>query len=186
MLEGNSRFNDFLGSMSVLIDTFGRDEAKMLSEGRKLVAELVADGFWLPERFRQADSKGFKQYMLYRDRNLRFTVLCVVWNPGQSAPPHDHTIWGIIGQLQGAERSRDYFTPDSNGPMKIRQEEVLKPGETAVVAPSIGDIHDVTNVSDGVSISIHVYGGDLASVASRRRYYDAETGTPKAFVTSYH
>lgn len=186
MLEENARFDAFLEGLRNVMATSGDDEAALLDEGRGLMAQLVARDDWLPEEFAQPDPETFKQYMLHSEPDGAFTVLCVVWGKGQFAGAHDHSIWGIVGQLRGAERTRDYEAPQSGKPMKVRHEEILKPGQTCVIAPSTGDIHDVTNVYDGVSISIHVYGGNLAAVAERRSRYDAETGTSTPFKATYH
>jgi len=52
------------------------------------------------------------------------------------------------------------------------------------VSPTVGDIHRVANAfADRVSISIHVYGGNIGAV--RRAVYDAETGEEKPFVSGY-
>ena len=186
MLRENAKFDEFLDGLRKVIEVSGGDETAVLDKGRALMAQLVAQDDWLPEEFAKSDPESFKQYMLHRESDGAFTVLCVVWGKGQSAGAHDHSIWGIVGQLRGAERTRDYEPPQSGKAMTVRHEDILKPGQTCVIAPSTGDIHDVTNVYDGVSISIHVYGGDLTAVAERRSRYDAETGTSTPFKASYH
>ena len=186
MLEGNARFDEFLDGLRSLLATSGGDEAAVLEKGRALMARLVAQDDWLPEDYAQADPATFKQYMLHREPDGAFTVLCVVWDRGQLAGAHDHSIWGIVGQLRGAERTREYDAPEPGKPMTVRHEEVLQPGQTCVISPSTGDIHDVSNAHDGVSISIHAYGGDLAAVAGKRSRYEAETGTRTPFRATYH
>lgn len=184
MLVGNAKFDAFLARMAAVIDEGGSDEAHVIEHGRKVLADLVAVDDWLPAAFAEPHPEHFKQYMLHKEP--RFTVLCVVWGPNQSAIPHDHTVWGLIGQLRGAERTRNYEDPVPGQPLVLRSEEVLRPGETSVVAPSVGDVHDVENAIDGVSVSIHVYGGDLSSLADRRHRYDAESGKAIPFITSYY
>lgn len=184
MLVGNTVFDNFVATMKSLVKECDGREQEIIDRGRKELAKLVSDDTWLPKQYAEPDPKTFKQYMLFKDDD--FTVLCVVWGPGQSAGPHDHTVWGIIGQLRGAEMTRDYFDPEPGRPLQIRSESTLLPGQTAAVSPSIGDIHDVTNVADGISISIHAYGGDLSSLAPRRRRFDAATGDLMPFKSSYH
>lgn len=186
MLVGNPTFDLFLKRMEAVVEASGGDEAYVIEHGRPVLAELVSSDDWLPDAFAVPHPDHFKQYMLYQEPEKRFSVICVVWAPGQSAVPHDHTVWGLIGQLRGAERTRSYEDPVPGAPLVLRSEEVLQPGESAVVAPSVGDVHDVENAVDGISISIHVYGGDLSSLADRRHRYDAKTGTVIPFVTSYY
>lgn len=51
-------------------------------------------------------------------------------------------------------------------------------------AERIGDIHRVRNAyDDRVSISIHLYGGNIGRI--RRSVYSADTGQRKEFVSGY-
>lgn len=186
MLKNNARFDRFLAGFEKVLSTDTADEVQILDRSRALMAELVEHDDWLPSEFAESDPKSFKQYMLHRDPDGRFTVLCVVWGPNQKAGAHDHSIWGVVGQLRGAERTREYDLPAPGEPLVLRHEEILRPGETCVVSPALGDIHDVSNASDGVSISIHAYGGDLSKVADRRSRYDPTSGKVTPFEASYH
>jgi predicted metal-dependent enzyme (double-stranded beta helix superfamily) len=106
-----------------------------------------------------------------------------VWGPGQKTPVHDHTVWGLVGQLRGAERETMY-TRDGDGPLVVGDSAVLKPGGLTAVSPSIGDIHVVANdMTDQASISIHVYGANIGAVA--RHVFVPETGEVKDFVSGY-
>ena len=186
MLTDNAVFDAFVARMGDLIDRSGGREAEILRPGQKLLADLVSDDSWLPADVAEPHPDHFKQYMLYSEPRKRFSVLSVVWAPGQSATAHNHTVWGLIGQLRGAEVTREYDDPEPGRPLRVRSETVLRPGETTAVSPEVGDIHDVANAVEGISVSIHVYGGDLASLADRRNRYDPSTGTVTPFIASYY
>ena len=49
-----------------------------------------------------------------------------------------------------------------------------RPGHVEVIVPSVEDIHSVTAVGDGPTISIHVYGADIERLGSSiyRRFDD--------------
>jgi predicted metal-dependent enzyme (double-stranded beta helix superfamily) len=52
------------------------------------------------------------------------------------------------------------------------------------VSPHLGDIHMVANaLPDRPSISIHLYGGNIATV--RRHGFDPTTGAAREFVSGY-
>ncbi|MGH8818014.1 MAG: cysteine dioxygenase, partial [Achromobacter pestifer] len=52
------------------------------------------------------------------------------------------------------------------------------------LSPEEGDIHRVSNAfADRVSISVHLYGGNIGAVS--RHVYDPATGQPKPFVSGY-
>jgi 3-mercaptopropionate dioxygenase len=186
VLVGNVTLDRFVQRMDTLIAESNGDEARILDEGQHLLRELVASDDWLPDDYAQPDADRFKQYVLHNVPGKDFTILCVVWGPGQAATPHNHTVWGMVGQLRGAELNRSYETPVAGEPMRLRSETTLMPGQTIALSPRIGDIHDVTNVADGVSVSIHVYGGDLERVAHRRNRFDAQTGEALPFHAQYY
>jgi predicted metal-dependent enzyme (double-stranded beta helix superfamily) len=96
---------------------------------------------------------------------------------------HDHTVWGLIGMLRGAEYSQGYVL-DAQGRAQPQGEAVrLDVGDVEAVSPTVGDLHRVHNAhADRVSISIHVYGANIGAV--RRHTYPTEGGR-KPFVSGY-
>jgi predicted metal-dependent enzyme (double-stranded beta helix superfamily) len=175
------RLSDFVADLSDLLDQTD-EEAVLLREGAALLAHLVAVDDWLPEPQSQPDLVRYQQYLLHRDPTGRFSVVSFVWGPGQATPIHDHTVWGLVGVLRGAELSQGYARRDcSLAPAgEVRR---LETGQVETVSPTVGDIHRVANAfDDRVSISIHVYGADIGTV--RRSTYDAE-GRPKTFISGY-
>jgi predicted metal-dependent enzyme (double-stranded beta helix superfamily) len=55
-------------------------------------------------------------------------------------------------------------------------------GQVGAVSPLIGDWHRVSNGSDGISISIHVYGGNIGKIS---RYCLGEKGNVIDFISGY-
>ncbi|MDY0747733.1 cysteine dioxygenase [Paucibacter sp. R3-3] len=173
----------FVRAFEHLLDE-GPSEAEIRRRGALLLAGLVQRDDWLPLAFARPDLARYRQLPLHRDAAGRFSVVSFVWGPGQATPIHDHTVWGLIGMLRGAEYSQGYrfigpgqMVPD--GP-PVR----LEPGQVEAVSPAIGDIHRVRNAyEDRVSISIHIYGGDIGTV--QRSIYDEADGSSRPFVSGY-
>ena len=157
------------------------DEAVILNDGGALLARLVATDDWLPASHAEPDVARYRQYLLHSDPGGRFSIVSFVWGPGQSTPVHDHTVWGLVGVLRGAETSES-FERRATGLHWIRTDR-LEAGEVEAISPRIGDIHRVTNAhADRVSVSIHVYGADIGIV--ERHIFDA-AGHSRAFVSGY-
>ena len=176
-----ARLRDFVTAFTRLIDA-DRAEADVLKDGAALLRDLVAVDDWLPPAFAAADPARYQQHLLHCDPLERFSVVSFVWGPGQRTPIHNHTVWGLIGMLRGAETSQPFERLDGDlspaGPPHR-----LQPGKVEAVSPRIGDIHQVANAfADKVSISIHVYGGNIGAV---RRSTFGEDGQAKAFVSGY-
>jgi predicted metal-dependent enzyme (double-stranded beta helix superfamily) len=179
------RFRDFVARFAALVDAHGADEHRIFTDGEPLVAALVSHDDWLPEAFAAPSPESYRQYLLYCDPRERFSVVSFVWGPGQRTPVHDHTVWGMIGVLRGAELCEEYDAPSSGRPMAPRGRHRVGPGEVDKVSPTIGDIHVVANaLADRPSVSIHVYGANIGAV--RRHVFDPATGASRRFVSGYH
>jgi predicted metal-dependent enzyme (double-stranded beta helix superfamily) len=172
----------FVTGMTGLADSADGDEEAMIDGTRSLLAELIADDDWLPGEFAQ-EGDTYRQYLLHCDPKQRFSVVSFVWGPGQTTPIHDHTVWGLIGMLRGAETGQR-FTLGENGNLTAGKEEKLEQGAIEVVSPTRGDVHKVSNaLADRASISIHVYGANIGAVS--RHVFDPLTGAPKEFISGY-
>ena len=177
---GLVKLEAFIRAIDTLLDRTA-DEREILVEARAHLARLVRTDDWLPERYAQPDPSRYRQYLLYRDPNARFSVVSFVWGPGQATPIHNHTVWGLVGMLRGAEIAERY--EPYGGPLRLVGSDRLEAGDVDAVSPGIGDLHRVSNaLADGISISIHVYGADIGAV--ERATYDI-AGTPKPFVSGY-
>jgi len=176
------RLQQFIAQLS---DTIARsaDEAALLAGATPLLQSLVAHDDWLPQALAQPHPAHYQQFLLHADPAGRFCVVSFVWGPGQGTPIHDHTVWGLIGMLRGAEEGQ-HFARDTEGRWQADgPPQALHPGEVQAVSPSIGDVHRVRNLlADQVSISIHVYGADIGKV---QRHVFTEDGGVKPFVSGY-
>ena len=177
-------FDKFVKAFTEVVDRSGGDEAQVLAEGRKLLAELVRKDDWLPEQYAQPHPQYYQQYLLHADPQDRFSVVSFVWGPGQKTPIHNHTVWALIGMLRGSERAENFALGEDGAEMRALGVDVLEPGVVESLSPSTGDIHRVSNLyDDKVSISIHVYGGNIGRIS--RHVFDASTSALKPFISGY-
>lgn len=176
------RLDRFVQALTALVSDADNLPAQVLERTAPLMRELVAVDDWLPDAMAVPHEKFYQQYLLYADPQDRFSVVSFVWGPGQQTPVHDHTVWGIIGMLRGAEIGQRYRFGDA-GLVADGTPLRLDPGDLDIVSPDIGDVHQVMNAyQDRVSISIHVYGGNIGKI--RRHVFQAD-GSAKDFVSGY-
>jgi len=179
-----ARLRDFIQSFTRLIEQAGDDEERIFADGKKLLAELVSHDDWLPDDFAQPSPERYQQYLLYCDPMERFSVVSFVWGPGQTTPVHDHTVWGMVGVMRGAEACEEFGLEPAAGRLRSRGTHQLPPGGIDLVSPRIGDIHKVSNaLADRASISIHIYGANIGAV--KRHVFEPDTGRKKTFVSGY-
>jgi predicted metal-dependent enzyme (double-stranded beta helix superfamily) len=106
-------------------------------------------------------------HTLHVEPDGSFSIIALVWRPGQLTRIHDHVTWCAFGVIQGVEHE-DLFDAELN--LVSRHENHV--GDVSGFAPP-GDIHRVHNTSGTTAISIHIYGTDITRIgSSARRYYD--------------
>jgi predicted metal-dependent enzyme (double-stranded beta helix superfamily) len=109
----------------------------------------------------------YQGHTLYVEPGGSFSIVALVWRPGQITRIHDHITWCTFGVIQGVEHE-ELFDADLN----LIGRSANQVGDVSGFAPP-GDIHRVHNTGDTTAISIHVYGTDVTRVgSSARRYYD--------------
>jgi predicted metal-dependent enzyme (double-stranded beta helix superfamily) len=85
------------------------------------------------------------------------TVLNVVWAPGMSIWPHDHSMWAAIGIYTGREDNT--FFRRADGGIEPRRTRELSTADVVLLGDDV--IHAVHNPLGEFTGSIHVYGGDF-------------------------
>lgn len=180
-----ARLRDYVQRFTRMLDEVGNDdEPRILQAGEPLLAALVAHDDWLPAEYARPGEDSYRQYLLYCDPRERFSVVSFVWGPGQATPVHDHTVWGMIGMMRGAETCEEFDCAALGASLRTGAKHALRPGEIDKVSPRIGDIHRVANaLADRPSISIHVYGANIGAVS--RHVFAAASGAIQPFVSGY-
>jgi predicted metal-dependent enzyme (double-stranded beta helix superfamily) len=185
MMEQNmseGKLLTFVKEMSMLLNE-NPSEPIIFTKGKNLLEKLIAVDDWLPEEFTKPHPQYYQQYLLYADPLDRFSIVSFVWGPGQKTPIHNHTVWGMVGQLRGEERGTPYYR-QANGVFEPGKACISSPGHVDTVSPDTHDIHVVeNNMADKTSISIHVYGGNIGRI--HRSVFDPVTSAEKSFVSGY-
>src|SRR5690606_4007931 len=113
----------------------GGEELSALAGAKELLGRLIACDAWLPDEFAQPHPEHYQQYLLYCDPFERFSLVSFVWGPGQRTPIHDHTVWGVIGMLRGAEVSESFELSGRGEAPRATGSVRLEPGQIEAVSP---------------------------------------------------
>jgi 3-mercaptopropionate dioxygenase len=174
-------FATFLDGMDALVATQS-SEAHTLHHAETRLHDLLTCAPWLPAEYMRANPDKYQQLALYVDPQSRYSVVSFVWGPGQATPIHNHTVWGLVGVLDGEETCEE-FTCDASGAWRPSHAHPLPRGSIDRVSPTIGDVHRVSNAMAGqTTVSIHVYGGDIGRI--ERSVFETD-GTVRPFVSGY-
>jgi 3-mercaptopropionate dioxygenase len=126
----------------------------------------------LTDEQRRGDADGYRSHVLHAEPDGSFSIVALVWRPGQVTPVHDHVTWCVFGVVQGVEHEELFTLEEARGVLVPAGTKTNTAGEVSGFAPP-GDIHRVRNAGDDTAISIHVYGTDVSRIGSSvRRYYD--------------
>ena len=141
------------------------------SETAQLVAEQLRRHLPTPDLLtaeqRLGSADGYRSHTLHVEPDGSFSIVGLVWRPGQVTRIHDHMTWCVFGVIQGVEHE-DLFDADLN----LIGSSDNRTGDVSGFAPP-GDIHRVHNTTDTTAISIHIYGTDVTRIgSSARRFYD--------------
>jgi predicted metal-dependent enzyme (double-stranded beta helix superfamily) len=140
------------------------DTAQLVTE--ELREELPTPDLLTPEQ-RAGSPDGYRTHTLHVEPDGSFSIVALVWRPGQLTPIHDHMTWCVFVVIQGVEHEELY---DAELNVIGRSDNYV--GDVSGFAPP-GDIHRVNNTGDTTAISIHIYGTDVTRIGSSvRRYYD--------------
>jgi len=141
-----------------------------------LVAERLRQHLPAPDVLtaaqRAGDPSGYSCHLLHCEADGSFSLVALVWLPGQATPVHDHVTWCVTGVIQGTEHEERYVLTKAG---HLEQEGVSTNfvGDVSGLAPP-GDIHRVRNAGAETAISLHIYGTDVSRLGSSvRRVYGA-------------
>jgi len=151
-----------------------KDTSHILREGRLLLTELLGRRDWFAEFLNrlltdrtllagQKPSLWPNEITLYRHPDASFVVLAYIWEPYAIDTIHDHGSWGIVGAYINKIRERKYRRLDEGtlegyAELEESADRILSPREITVVRPLDEGIHQMENLSDGVAITVNVYG----------------------------
>ncbi|MFC9464858.1 cysteine dioxygenase family protein [Streptomyces coelicoflavus] len=116
------------------------------------------------------DADRYRQHVLHAEEDGGFSIVSLVWLPGQRTSIHDHVSWCVTGVHRGREHERRYelIPGDPVGRLVPTRDVVNEQGQVCGFAPP-GDIHRVWNGGTGKAISLHVYGADITRLGTSIR-----------------
>jgi predicted metal-dependent enzyme (double-stranded beta helix superfamily) len=143
-----------------------------------LLRPALADASLLEERHCEPAEDRYRQHLVHVHPAGRYSIVALVWKPGQATPIHDHRCWCVVGVWRGLERETAYdLHGDGESTYLVRRNSmVAAPGDVGVLVPPEEDIHRVENCGTALAVSIHVYGADISVHGSSINHtFDDET-----------
>lgn len=167
-------FEDFANELERLLDTTGSYNEiirnctmymKKLISNRELISQQTIDDIM----------SGSIDNTVYSSKRNDFVVQIFTWNAKSITPVHDHDTWGVMGIYYNKLFVTEYSLTniDHNSyDINVSQEYLAKSGDVCYLIPPDEEIHKIENITDSLSISIHVYGKPIKEY----NVYDLENG----------
>ena len=108
----------------------------------------------------------YARHVLYGDPDGRFTVLALVWRPGQFSPPHAHHTWCAYAVRAGALSETLYAFDGATSTARPLREAARTAGYVCFAEAGLDQIHRLGNSGAEPAMSIHVYGVARERVAT--------------------
>jgi len=133
-----------------------------------LLRRALADPALLEPRHCEPADDTYRQHLVHVHPAGGYSIVALVWKPGQATPIHDHRCWCVVGVWRGHERETTYalYGDDDDPYLVARGSAVAAPGTVSVLVPPDEDVHLVENCGSSLAISVHVYGGDISVLGS--------------------
>ena len=162
------------------------DEHHLLAAVRPLALRAAESrALWLEDRmFAPEEEQGYSLFPLSEEEDHSLAVFALSWLPGRGTPPHDHGTWAVVAGVEGPEWNTFFRRQDDGtrpGYAKLEQTgaKMFVPGE--VLAMPTGMIHQVSNQTALVTVSLHIYGRHINHTG--RSQFDLENNAALPFVT---
>lgn len=149
--------------------TWEQTADRVVAALRPRVSSLTGPSLLTADRL-AGDPSGYQSHLVHAEPDGSFSIVVMVWLPGQQTPVHDHVTWCCTAVIEGTEYEEVYAHRGDHLEVVARNANPV--GTVSGFAPP-GDIHQVTNSGAAVAVSMHVYGTDISRVGtSVRRVYD--------------
>ena len=120
----------------------------------------------VPSAFAEPLPAGTVTDPLILHTSTTLTVFAMAAAPGYLSAIHDHRCWGLVGQLQGCELEIRYRRsdpesgePSPSAPVGLTPQGTrrLTPGSVIEIRPPHGDVHQVANIGEETSVTLHLF-----------------------------
>jgi predicted metal-dependent enzyme (double-stranded beta helix superfamily) len=137
--------------------------AERLASVAATIGEAASSTDLLAPRHLRSSPDQYRTNVVHVAPDGSFSVVALVWRPGQCTPIHSHRSWCVVGVVCGTERETTYRRVA--GGVEAVDAYTFTAGQTTWVADDRA-VHAVENVGDDIAVSLHVYGVDYAAVGS--------------------
>jgi predicted metal-dependent enzyme (double-stranded beta helix superfamily) len=166
--ERGEKSNSLTPALAALVDEIDAACADGVTKDRMVAAlgRAVAQPDLLTADQCVPQSGCYARHLMYSDPAGRFTMVSIVWGPGQFSPPHAHHAWCAYAVRENALEETLYAWDRESATAQPARTEVRSPGYGCFAHSGLDQIHRLGNSGSRPAISIHVYGVERERVGT--------------------
>src|SRR5262249_17585203 len=84
------------------------DPAAVAARAGMLLRSALPDASLLEAQHREPADAGYQQHLVHVHPSGSYSIVALVWKPGQATPIHDHRCWCVVGVWKGVERETSF------------------------------------------------------------------------------
>ncbi len=159
----NMQLEDLIQTLDLATETNNSVEQTVRAVEQAL-CQAIKSGFRLPQSCCKTVPENYARHLVHIGPDQRYSVVAMVWGPGQGTPLHDHAhTWCVECVLEGKIKVTNFRhqgnTTSGNYLFEQAREIIAGTGEAGHLIPPL-EYHTIHNAqSEGPSITLHVYGG---------------------------
>jgi predicted metal-dependent enzyme (double-stranded beta helix superfamily) len=108
----------------------------------------------------------YARHTIAADPAGRFTLLSIVWGPGQFSPPHAHDTWCAYAVAENTLTETLYEFDAQSGKAVAAGTTEREPGYACFAPAGLEQIHRLGNATGVGAISLHAYGVEGSRVGT--------------------
>jgi 3-mercaptopropionate dioxygenase len=101
----------------------------------RLVAGHLPPPDMLADEQRIGDPDTHRSHLLHTEPDGTFSIVALVWRPGQVTPIHDHVTLCALGVIQGVESEEPFTLDEESGCLVAAGTNVSRAGDASGFAP---------------------------------------------------
>lgn len=133
---------------------------------KSALAQAACDPDLLKAEQRAPQPACYARHVLFSDAGGLFTILAIVWAPGQFSAAHAHDTWCGYAVYENPLHETLFRFDPAQGKAEPVRTEVRVPGYSCYAGAGLDQIHRLGNSGPRPAISIHAYGVERERIAT--------------------
>lgn len=153
-------FSNFNQDLEQIVDSSDNYQS-LITRGIDVMHKLISNQELIDKDWLERIMDGQDSNTVYKSDKNKFVVQIFPWWPGSTTPVHDHETWGLMGIYQNSLKVAEYSYKNGESNPTVTQDYIAKKGDVCYLIPPDEDIHQIENITNDISVSIHVYGKNI-------------------------